>query len=138
MRTALYRVPNEESLDDATQSFDALELIVVALETESGTDGLGFTYTIGEGGASVKEFIESTLRETVIGETAAPRAARERMRAMTSFIGREGVSEIAIAGVDIALWDCLGRRLGAPPLRTCRRGTPPRAGVSDSQRLDPV
>jgi L-alanine-DL-glutamate epimerase-like enolase superfamily enzyme len=114
LRAGLYGVPNEESLDDATQSFDELELVVVELECDDGTEGLGFTYTIGEGGRSILEFVRSTLSPLVVGESAAPRSATERMRAGTTFVGRAGVSELAIAAVDIALWDALGRRTGEP------------------------
>ncbi len=114
MGTGLYGVPNEESLDDATQSFDELELVVVEVECDDGTEGVGFTYTIGEGGSSILEFVRSTLEPLVVGESAAPRAATERMRAGTTFVGRAGVSELGIAAVDIALWDALGRRTGEP------------------------
>jgi len=114
LRTGLYGVPNAESLDDATQSFDELELVVVELRCDDGSEGIGFTYTIGEGGGAVHEFVRSTLEPLVVGESAAPRAAAERMRAGTTFVGRAGVSELAIAAVDIALWDALGRRTGEP------------------------
>lgn len=113
INTTLYGVPNEESLDDATQSFDELELVIVTIET-TDTAGLGFTYTIGEGGHAIKGFIDHTLRPVVIGAPASPRAARARLRAATTFVGREGISELAIAAIDIALWDALGRRRGAP------------------------
>jgi L-alanine-DL-glutamate epimerase-like enolase superfamily enzyme len=112
--TALYGVPNDEPLDDATQSFDELELIVVEVETDDGGRGLGFTHTIGEGGAAVKSFVERTLEPELVGETAAPRVARDRLRAATTYVGREGVSELGVSAVDIALWDALGRRLDAP------------------------
>ena len=114
LRTGLYGVPNEEPLDDATQSFDELELIVVEVACDDGSEGLGFTYTIGEGGSAVLEFVRTTLEPLVVGESAAPRAATDRMRAGTTFVGRAGVSELAIAAVDIALWDALGRRAGEP------------------------
>jgi L-alanine-DL-glutamate epimerase and related enzymes of enolase superfamily len=114
LRTGLYGVPNEEPLDDATQSFDELELVVVEAECDDGTEGLGFTYTIGEGGSSGLEFVRTTLEPLVVGESAAARVATERMRAGTTFVGRAGVSELAISAVDIALWDALGRRTGEP------------------------
>lgn len=108
-----YAIPNETSLDDATQSFHTLELVVVEVGTDDGT-GTGFTYTIGEGGETIERFVESTLRPVLEGGSAAPRAAYERMRGGTTFVGREGISELAIAAVDIALWDALGRRTDLP------------------------
>lgn len=115
VRTGLYRVPNEEALEDATQSFDVLELVTAEVTLSDGTEGLGFTYTIGEGGAAMREFLETTLVPICLDDCpAAPRAARERLRAATTFVGREGISEPAIGAVDVALWDALGRRRDAP------------------------
>lgn len=114
LRTSVYAIPNEEALDDATQSFHTLELIVVEVELDDGADGIGFTYTIGEGGSAIATFVESTLRPLVVDSSSAPRQAYQSMRAGTTFVGREGVSELAIAAVDIALWDALGRQLDAP------------------------
>lgn len=114
LQCELYGVPNDEPLDDAIQSFDELELVLVTIETSTGTGGQGFTYTIGEGGNSIRTFVESVLAPALDGESAAPRIARENLRGATTFVGREGISELAISAVDIALWDALGRRLEVP------------------------
>jgi L-alanine-DL-glutamate epimerase-like enolase superfamily enzyme len=113
VRTALYGIPTEESLNDATQSFDELELIIVRIETDEGK-GMGFTHTIGEGGSAIHKFVETTLAPELVGSTAAPRIVRDELRAATTYVGREGVSELAISAIDIALWDALGRRLDTP------------------------
>ncbi len=112
--TAVYAIPTEQALEDATQSFHTLELVVVELTLNDGTAGLGFTYTIGEGGATIATFVETTLAPLLEHTDAAPRDAYSRMRAGTTFVGREGISELAISAVDIALWDALGRQLEAP------------------------
>ncbi|MDX1747879.1 MAG: mandelate racemase/muconate lactonizing enzyme family protein, partial [Halobacteriales archaeon] len=115
VRTGLYRIPNEEALEDATQSFDVLELILTEVTLSDGTEGLGFTYTIGEGGSAMREFLDTTLVPVLLDDCpAAPRPARERLRRATTFVGREGISEPAIGAVDVALWDALGRRRNAP------------------------
>lgn len=111
---SLYRVPAAEAHDDATQSFDALELVIAEVDCDDGTTGIGFTYTIGEGGVAVHAFLDHTLRPVVEGERAVPRAAYHRMREETTFVGREGISELAVSAVDIALWDALGKRRCAP------------------------
>lgn len=43
VETALYRVPNEQSLEDATQSFDTLEIIALTAKSDDGHRGLGLT-----------------------------------------------------------------------------------------------
>lgn len=112
--TDLYRVPNEQTLEDATQSFDTLEIVALTAESNNGHRGLGFTYTIGRGGAAVKRFLDDELVPLLEGQPVAPRAVRSTLRGETTFIGREGISEFAIAAVDIAIWDLLGKKTGLP------------------------
>ena len=80
LRCELYAIPTGEALDDATQSFDELELVVVRVETDAGTGGLGFTYTIGEGGDAIRAFVEEVLAPGLDGEFGDPLAADERGR----------------------------------------------------------
>ncbi|MFC6614237.1 mandelate racemase/muconate lactonizing enzyme family protein [Halopenitus salinus] len=114
VETGLYGVPNEEALEDATQTFDELELVTATLETNEGDRGVGFTYTIGEGGSTVERFLTDVLAPIVEGSPVAPRAVYHDLRGETTFVGREGISEIAIAAVDTALWDLKGKRTGRP------------------------
>lgn len=112
--TDLYRVPNEQALEDATQSFDTLEIVSVTVESEDGLRGLGFTYTIGRGGAATKRFLDDELVPLLEGQPVAPRTVRSTLRGNTTFVGREGISEFAVAAVDIAVWDLLGKIAGLP------------------------
>ncbi|ADJ13857.1 mandelate racemase/muconate lactonizing enzyme family protein [Halalkalicoccus jeotgali] len=112
--TSLYRIPNEQTLEDATQSFDVLEIVSLTVESDEGHRGLGFTYTIGRGGAATKRFLDDELIPRLEGQPVAPRTVREALRGETTFIGREGISEFAIGAVDIAVWDLLGKRADLP------------------------
>ncbi|MCQ4333638.1 mandelate racemase/muconate lactonizing enzyme family protein [Natronomonas sp. F2-12] len=117
IQTGLYRIPNETALEDATQSFDVLELVTVELTTSTGGRGVGFTYTIGSGGAAIETFLESVCAPIVLDEPAVPREIRSTLTAETTFVGREGISELALSAVDIAAWDLLGRETGTPLYR---------------------
>jgi len=112
--TSRYRVPNEQVLEDATQSFDTLEVVAVTAESEAGHTGLGFTYTIGRGGAATKRFLDDEIVPLLEGQPVAPRTVRANLRGETTFIGREGISEFAVAAADIAVWDLLGKGAGLP------------------------
>ncbi|MFC4440434.1 MULTISPECIES: mandelate racemase/muconate lactonizing enzyme family protein [Natrialbaceae] len=112
--TGLYGIPNEEALKDATQTFDELELVTVTIETSAGERGVGLTYTIGEGGTSIKQFLDDVLVPKLAGESAAPESIRTKLRSETTFIGREGISELALSAIDIALWDIVGKEAGKP------------------------
>lgn len=114
VETDLYRIPNEETLEDATQSFDTLELITLTIRDRNGHAGLGFTYTIGRGGATIKRFLDDELVPSLEGSPVAPRTVRSSLQNRTTFVGREGISELAISAVDIAVWDLLGRQTARP------------------------
>lgn len=114
IETGHYRIPNETALEDATQSFDVLELVTVELTTSTGDRGVGFTYTIGSGGAAIEAFVESVCVPIIQDVRAAPREIRNTLTAETTFVGREGISEFALAAIDISAWDLLGRETGTP------------------------
>lgn len=114
VRTGLYRIPNETALEDATQSFDSLELVTAELITETGAKGIGFTYTIGSGGSTILEFLQNVCVPLVRDEPASPRHLRQTLAAGTTFVGREGISELALAAIDTAAWDLLGKQMDAP------------------------
>lgn len=114
VETGLYGIPNDHVLEDATQTFDELELVTAIVETSAGVQGVGFTYTIGRGGSSIKAFLDDVLVPRLEGRPVAPRKMYAELRGETTFIGREGISEFAIAAVDTALWDALGKETGQP------------------------
>ncbi|WP_436928998.1 mandelate racemase/muconate lactonizing enzyme family protein [Halosimplex halobium] len=114
VETRLYRVPNEESLEDATQSFDTLEVVALLARDDEGREGLGFTYTIGRGGPAIQRFLDDEIAPRLEGHPVAPRSVRSTMRESTTFVGREGISEFAVAAADIAAWDLLGKETGQP------------------------
>lgn len=114
VETSVYGIPNEDPLEDATQSFDELELVVVRIETSDGITGTGFTYTIGTGGHAIASFVKSVYEPILRGMTGAPRAVHSRLASESLFVGRAGISELGLAAVDIALWDAHAKRRGVP------------------------
>src|SRR5581483_10706762 len=73
--------------------------------------GLGYTYA----DVSTAKLIESKLAELVAGRDAlAPRAAWSSMVQAIRNLGRPGITSMAIAAVDLALWDLQARLLEVP------------------------
>ncbi|MBP3957607.1 mandelate racemase/muconate lactonizing enzyme family protein [Gemmata sp. G18] len=94
---------------------DAVELILVHLETDSGITGLGFTYVLGAGGSALRALIDTELSPIVLGED--PRDTdRLFARAEGRFrgVGFAGLAARAYSAVDIALWDARAKAAGAP------------------------
>ncbi len=113
-----------------TRSFDST---LVRIETACGVEGIGEAKSaVGSAGVNkaLPVLIEEELGPLLIGEDArdvsrlwdvmynGPRAhyAISRGHAFPA-LGRRGLTLSAISGVDIALWDILGKSLGAPVWR---------------------
>jgi L-alanine-DL-glutamate epimerase-like enolase superfamily enzyme len=108
---AAYTVPTDGPEADGTLSWDATTIVVVAVRTRAGVTGLGHTY----GHECLTSLINTLLTPRVLGidvrETAA---AWEAMRSAIRNLGRPGLCSMAIAAVDMALWDAKARHLGVP------------------------
>ena len=86
---------------DGTLEWSSTTIVVVHV-TAGGETGLGFTY----GPQACATVIEQTLAATVLGRDAF--AVRECWQTMSSGLrnaGRPGVGAMAVAAVDVALWD---------------------------------
>lgn len=90
---------------------NVLGTLVVEVEASDGTVGLGVT-TAGEIGAFI---VEKHLSRFLIGRQVTEiEKIWDQMYFSTQFYGRKGVVVNTISGVDIALWDLLGKLRDEP------------------------
>ncbi|HMA46351.1 MAG TPA: enolase C-terminal domain-like protein [Frankiaceae bacterium] len=111
---AVYEVPTDRQPEaDGTLEWSTTTLVVVE-PTIGGTTGLGWTYGPGACAALVRDL----LAGVVVGRDAldVPGAWEAMVRAVRN-AGRPGVASMAIAAVDIALWDTKARLLDLPLCR---------------------
>ena len=110
LEVAAYTIPTDAPEADGTLSWDATTIVVVHAHG-AGECGLGYTYA----DVSTAKLIASKLAGIVHGRDAmAPQAAWAAMVEQTRNLGRPGVTSMAIAAVDVALWDLKARVLGLP------------------------
>jgi L-alanine-DL-glutamate epimerase-like enolase superfamily enzyme len=104
------KVPTEAPESDGTLEWSATT-VVVAEPVADGVRGLGFTY----GSPACAGVIEHHLREVVVGADPmdVPGAWARMVRAVRN-VGRPGVASMAIAAVDVGLWDLKAKLLDLP------------------------
>ncbi|OHZ00126.1 enolase C-terminal domain-like protein [Salinicola sp. MIT1003] len=110
IEVAAYEIPTDEPESDGTLAWDSTGMVLVELSA-GGKTGLGYTY----GSPACAALIESKLADVVEGRNVM--ATRECWLAMVESIrnlGRPGICSMAIAAVDIALWDLKARLLELP------------------------
>ena len=108
---SVYRIPTDRPEQDGTYDWDSTTVVLVEPVTDSGLRGLGYSYA----DESMATLIRGTLAPLVCGrdvhDVGASWAAM--VRAIRN-LGRPGICSMAIAAVDIALWDLRARALGLP------------------------
>jgi D-galactarolactone cycloisomerase len=87
---------------------------LVEVFTDEGLSGVGSCFTSCE----LVEAALALLRPMLVGESGVePERVSEKLRQATFWQGRGGAVEHAISGVDIALWDLMGKACGQPVSR---------------------
>jgi L-alanine-DL-glutamate epimerase-like enolase superfamily enzyme len=111
-----YRIPLPETLSDSTHGdITHFQLVTVRLRDGEGTEGLGYTYTVGAGGAAIRELIRRDMAPLLAGaEPERSEALWERLWWHLHYVGRGGLAIHALSAVDISVWDLKARRLGLP------------------------
>jgi D-galactarolactone cycloisomerase len=84
---------------------------LIAVSTDDGLTGLGSAFTNDN---LVKSALE-VMKDLYLGENALePERVSEKLHQHTFWLGRGGALTHTISGIDIALWDILGKATGQP------------------------
>lgn len=105
-----FRIPTATPESDGTAAWDSTTLVVVHVSA-GGQVGLGYTYADTATAAVVRD----VLTDAVCGGSALdiPAAWQAMVRAIRNH-GRPGVVSMAMAAVDVALWDLKAKLLDLP------------------------
>lgn len=90
-----------------------IEIILADIKTDTGLVGTGFSHTSGVGGRMMIAALEELIPE-LIGREVNPRAIWHDAWQYLRDNGPGGTTTLALAAIDIALWDLLGLHFGVP------------------------
>ena len=107
-------MPLSRPIQDARDEITHRSCVVVRVKTENGLEGWGESASFAGSGQLVLSCIEF-LKSRYIGKTAKrPAQLFDELYQETQHFGRRGVVLNALSGIDIALWDIVGKRAGLP------------------------
>jgi len=106
--TAAYRIATDAPESDGTLEWNSTTLVTVHVAA-SGMQGFGYTYASRAAAVVIADALAPLLAERDALDTAA--RWNDMVRAVRN-IGRPGVGSMAIAAVDVALWDLKAKALG--------------------------
>lgn len=84
-------------------------VMVVDIEASDGSVGVGFSWTPTIGATAVRALIDNDIADFVCGLPADPAVVWPALWLHLHEVGGGGLTTIAMAGIDIALWDLVGR-----------------------------
>ncbi|QKJ86312.1 Mandelate racemase/muconate lactonizing enzyme family protein [Paramixta manurensis] len=100
---------------DAIQSFVCQETPFVRITDADGAIGTGYSYTIGTGGPAIVSLLEKTLAPALIGKEADRIEQIWRELSFLTHATTVGpLTALALAAIDIALWDLRCQRARLP------------------------
>ncbi|TDD08832.1 mandelate racemase/muconate lactonizing enzyme family protein [Nonomuraea deserti] len=83
----------------------ANHVVVTRVTLADGRTGSGFSWTPQIGAHAVKALLDHDLREALIGLDPHPEVVWDRLWRHLREAGPGGITTVALAGVDLALWD---------------------------------
>ncbi|MGH9209299.1 MAG: mandelate racemase/muconate lactonizing enzyme family protein [Acidimicrobiales bacterium] len=89
-----------------------VHLVVVSVEDSDGAQGTGFSWTPRVGALAIHALIAHDVTEAVVGGPVSPEAVWDHLWRHLHEGGGGGITTMAMAAVDIALWDRRGKVLG--------------------------
>ncbi len=108
---SVYRIPTDRPEQDGTYDWDSTTVVLVEPVTDSGLRGLGYSYADHATATVIRELLIPTVCGRDVHDVGGSWQAM--VRAIRN-LGRPGICSMAIAALDIALWDLKARALELP------------------------
>src|SRR5438128_11574992 len=111
VETGLYRIPLTVTLSDSTHGeITAFELITCRVRDADGTEGTGYTYTVGRNGGAIADILRREIPALIEGREADDtEAIWHHVWWGLHYGGRGGAAVLALSALGIAAWDLNAR-----------------------------
>ena len=115
IRSQILVLPQEDPLANTPEAPGAARpMVIVRLDTDEGIEGIGVTFYGGAMTASLKRAVDDLGALTVGEDPLRIEAIIAKLRAAAGGSGPAGMFTLALAAIDIALWDIRGKALNQP------------------------
>jgi len=109
LRVRTVRVPMEPPHQTASGTVAESPLVLADIVTESGVTGHSVTFTYTPAALKPVAAFMANLAPLLAGQPLAPRELEQALARRFRLLGTQGLVGMALAGVDMALWDALAR-----------------------------
>ncbi|MBC5763570.1 enolase C-terminal domain-like protein [Ramlibacter albus] len=114
VRCALVEMPPHRT---ASGVITVSPLVALSVHTDEGVAGHSLTFTYTPAALGPVAQLMRNLEPLVAGQVLAPAAQSDALHARFRLLGTQGLVGMALAGIDMALWDAQARAQGLPLVR---------------------
>ena len=115
IKTIILHYPYKQWIADGCGSCGARGAFLILIETDTELCGIGEAATFGGSMEAMKSIVEKQLKPLILGEDPTKiEYLHQKMMWNNWSNGRKGMVMGAISGIDVALWDLLGKVAGLP------------------------
>jgi mandelate racemase len=117
LRVRAVRVPMTEPHRTASGVVAESPLVLVDLVTDDGVVGHGMVFTYTSMALQPTAELIRNMTPLLVGEVLAPADLERKLARRFLLLGAQGLVGMALAAIDMALWDALARAHGIPLVR---------------------
>ena len=115
IRSQILVLPQQDPLANTPEDTSAARpIVIVRLDTDDGIEGIGVTFYGGAITASLKRAVDDLGALTIGEDPLRVEAIVDKLRTAAGGSGPAGMFTLALAAIDIALWDIRGKALNQP------------------------
>lgn len=113
-RAVTVNVPMARPLGTSADTVRHAPLLLIDIETDQGITGHAYLFCyVAAAGPAIAHLLGAAL-DSVKGDPVSPQAIATKLHKRFRLIGVQGVVRMALAGLDVALWDILAKAAGLP------------------------
>lgn len=107
-------VPLSRPVKTSSGTIASAPLVLIDLLTDEGITGYSYLFSYTPAALSATAEMVRNLGLLLKGARIAPLAIHDRLTRHVRLLGNQGITGMAIAGIDMAAWDCLGKAVNRP------------------------
>jgi len=114
VRVRPVRVPLPEPITTASGRIENAPMVLFDVTRGDGATGSAYVFTYAEDALGATAEVGARIADAVAGHDAEPEAVEAMLQGRYRLMGVQGLVGMAMAGLDMALWDLQARAAGVP------------------------